>query len=323
MSPPVPIALFVDDPTPLVHLYRHHIYDLKGQHVLDPARQELVRTVPNSFLERFCEVVQRHNMAGKFSIVPAPAGQGDVVRGIEGYGFDLVRSWIQLAVQRLSRFDFCPEMLTHSWAIDLRTGRPLDENENDWSEHQDRETLTPYIAHALSLLKQAGVDATGVTSPWTFGARVEVEYAAAIALAQSQVYGRWLTWYFLHIADSPAECRPRVMARESGCTVVHIPVCADDLFWDALWRYPRVDAAVRDELADRMLTKDGRRGVIRETLDGGGWPVLLSHWPSLFCNGREGGLSVLDEIGRRVSAALGDSVCWTSALEMAECALST
>ena len=66
-------------------------------------------------------------------------------------------------------FTISPEMLTHSMAIDIKTLKALDENENEWSQHQSRETLTPYIAKALSLLKEAGFDAFGVTSPWRFG----------------------------------------------------------------------------------------------------------------------------------------------------------
>ena len=38
---------------------------------------------------------------------------------------------------------------------------------------QTEETLIPYIVKALQLLKDAGLDAFGVTSPVNFGIRIE------------------------------------------------------------------------------------------------------------------------------------------------------
>src|SRR5206468_4314433 len=122
--------------------------------------------------------------AGKFSIVPAPGGRGDVARGIEGHDPAVTREWLDTARTRLSaRWDFCPEGITHNLAVDLENGGYFDESENAWSQRQDRTTLTPYLVRQLALLSDAGIDATGVTSPWVFGVRVESEYLAAIAAA--------------------------------------------------------------------------------------------------------------------------------------------
>ena len=35
--------------------------------------------------------------------------------------------------------------------VDLKTGKALPEREDEWSAHQDRTTLTPYIAKAFSI----------------------------------------------------------------------------------------------------------------------------------------------------------------------------
>ena len=80
-----PICILVDDSCPLVHVYRSHWIDVHKHAPFTDDSRPLVETVPNAFLDRFCDVVQRHGMAGKFSIVPAPAGQGDIVRGIAGF----------------------------------------------------------------------------------------------------------------------------------------------------------------------------------------------------------------------------------------------
>ena len=90
--------------------------------------------------------------------------------------------WIAIARERLmGPMDITPEILTHAAAFDLETGALLSENERDWSTHQTAATLTPYIAHALQILKDAGLEATGITSPWNFGQAVETSISAPSA----------------------------------------------------------------------------------------------------------------------------------------------
>jgi len=312
----VPIAFLVDDPAPVLHLYRHHIQDISRNPKPAGDGRPLAETIPNAFLEKFCDVVEGRGIRGKFSIVPEPQGRGDVVRGIEGFDPGLTREWMGTA-RRLSPFmDFSPEMLTHSWAVDLATGKLLAETEHDWSQRQTRVTLAPYIARALSVLKEAGVDATGVTSPWMFGQDVEREYTAAIAEAQRRVHGRALSWYFLHVKDDPMT-KPWVAYRAEGSILVSVASCSDDLLWDTIWKLGGADHALISSLADGFLAADGRSGLIRRVLDAGGWPVFVAHWQTLWSNGHETGLAVIDEVGKRVGEALGGAVRWTTCLEMA------
>ncbi len=316
---PTPVCLLIDDPTPLIHLYRHHIVDLEGKDALDGAGQRLLETIPNDFLDRFCDVVEHHGIRGKFSIVPEPAGKGDVVRGIAGHDPKLTQDWMGTVKKRLAPFmDFGPEMITHSYALDLGTGRFLPETEHEWSQHQTREALTPYIARALSLLKQAGVESTGVTSPWMFAQESEPEYVPAIAAAMKTIMNRDLSWYFLHIHDGSDALKPRVMLREGGSTVVSIEASADDHLMDAIWKTGKVGKREISSLTDPWITADGTGGVIPRTIEAGGWPVLLTHWQSLWTNGRETGLAVLDETGKRLQDRFGDSVRWSTCLDLAE-----
>src|SRR3989442_1699458 len=76
------------------------------------------------------------------------------------------------------------------------------------SQHQTRETLTPYLTAELEFLKEAGFDCTGVTSPWVFGIDVQDEYVASIVAAQKAVYGRNVSWYFLHMLWDKPETKP-------------------------------------------------------------------------------------------------------------------
>lgn len=314
----VPISLIVDDSCPLVHVYAIHRRDVHHQPLVTDDGREIPVWIPNSFLERFCEVCDRHGIAGKFSIVPAPGNLGDVVRGIEGQDPALTREWLRIAKERLSaRWDFCSEGITHNLALDLTTGAELAESENDWSQHQRVETLTPYLTHQLRLLKDAGIDATGVTSPWVFGTRVERDYIAAIVAAQREVYGRSFSWYFLHMLWREPHAKPWIAFRQGDTTLVHIPALVEDYWWATL-ECPRTDDEWIDGLVDRFLSRDGRSGAIRRVLDAGGWPVLLTHWQSLFSHGAESGLTVLDRLGQRVSETLAGEVEWRSFSEIAQ-----
>jgi hypothetical protein len=312
-----PIGLIVDDSCPLVHVYRCHWVDVHHHPPLTKDGRPMLETIPNAFLDRFCDIVEAHGLAGKFSIVPAPGGLGDVVQGIAGYDPALTREWLETAQRRLGgRFDFCPEGITHNLAVNLADGSYFSLSENEWSQTQTRETLTPYLVRQLELLRDAGVDATGVTSPWVFGIKVEPEYVASIAAAQRAVYGRDFSWYFLHMIYDQPDLRPWIALEADEQTLVSIPGTITDFWWQTI-DCPRTDAEYVRGIADRMLTADGRAGKIREVLDAGGWPVLVTHWQSLFSNGTEAGLAILDELGRRVARTLGDGVEWLSCMEMA------
>ena len=317
-----PIALLVDDSCPIVHVFRDHWIDVHKKPGTTADGRPLAETIPNAFLDRFCDVAASRGIRGKFTIVPAPAAKGDVVQGIAGDPAG-TRAWLDTAQRRLGKdFDFCPEMTTHNLTLDLASGALLDEGEADWSQHQDRTALTPYIAHALRLLRDAGVDCTGVTSPWMFGERVVPEYEEAIVAAQREVYGREFSWYFLHLVfDKPSQ-RPWVPIHRPGATLVAIPATVTDHWWATI-DSPRTDDEFLDRIVDRMLSADGRSGDIAKILAAGGWPVVLTHWQSLFSNGLETGLQVLDRLGERVRRVLGDRVEWLTCGEMMRFELTT
>ena len=321
-----PITLLVDDSCPLIHVYRHHWVDVHHRPPTTADGRPLLDIIPNDFLDRFCDVVERHGMAGKFSIVPMPAGKGDIVHGIAGFDPQLTRQWLDTARTRLAgRFDFTPEGLTHNLAVDLSSGSFFEQGESVWSQTQNRTTLTPYLVRELEMMQQAGFDATGITSCWVFGQQVEAEYIAAMVDAQRKVFQRSFSWYFLHIWHRYPDTRPHVAYARDDSLLVAVNSSVDDFFWDTI-DSPRTDRAYIESIADRLLTADGKGGAIRTVLDARGWPILMTHWQSFFSNGLETGLAVLDVLGERVSTALAGEVEWSSCLEVArravaECAL--
>ena len=56
---PTPITLLVDDSCPLVHVYRYHWKDVHHRTPQTEAGRPLLDMIPNSFLDRFCDVVER------------------------------------------------------------------------------------------------------------------------------------------------------------------------------------------------------------------------------------------------------------------------
>jgi hypothetical protein len=321
MPRPVPISLIIDDSCPLVHVFACHWRDVHHKPLVTSDGRPMPLWVPNDFLVRFCDVVERRGIAGKFSIVPSPGGLGDVVSGSEGRDPSETQEWIEIVQRRLTpRWSFCPEGITHNLTLDLATGTYLGESENAWSQHQDRTTLTPYLVRQLELVRDAGFDAEGVTSPWVFGIEVEAEYIAALVAAQKQVNNRDFSWYFLHMSYSDAEAKPWIAYEEGSTVLVSVPAAIDD-FWWATIDSPRTDPEWVDEIASKLLTRDGRGGKIRQVLDAGGFPIMCTHWQSLFSNGLETGLAVLDELGRRVAATLAGEVEWTPFTEVARIAV--
>lgn len=173
-------------------------------------------------MQEFCRIVEETGMRGKFSIVPMPGGRGDIVNGIAGFPFEEIKEWLDLAKKRLGGyFSFGPEILTHAKSVDLSSGKLLEMNEAEWSCTQTTATLTPYIKKGLSLLKETGIEAGGVVSPWDFGIKVEDDYVAAIAEAMYEIYGKRDSWYVLRsLDDTPEADKPWIAYDEDGKRVM-------------------------------------------------------------------------------------------------------
>ena len=303
----IPISLIIDDPAPRVFVYYEHAVTrttADGRPLLDE--------VPNRFLVDFCDVMERWGIRGKFSVVPMPGGRGDIVHGIRGFEQAEIEEWLEIVRTRVSRyFSICPEILTHARAVNLETGALLDENENVWARTQNVKTLTPYIAKALSLLKEAGIEATGVTSPWDFGIEVEADYVAAISAAFDEVYGKKDCWYFLRALRGVEGARPWVALNRDGRRVVSVPATTSDHFWKMM-DTTDVSEKYISAVADELITEDGSAGEIIDVMNRDGWPILITHWQSLFANGAGTGLRALELVARRVEKNLSDRVEWLS-----------
>lgn len=303
----VPISLIIDDPAPVISVYYEH-----ADSSVTADGRPLVPTYSNELLFRFCEMVQRWGMRGKFSVVPMPGNKGDIVRGLAGVSEKDLREWLTCVQRELTpAFSIGPEMLTHHKAVDLATGKALPMNERDWASVQDRSTLTPYIEKALELLREVGFSSVGVTSPWNFGIEVEEEYHAAVSQAVFNVCGSSESWLFLRGLRDRPNAKPWVALETDGRTLVAIPATLRDRCWQTI-DCPRTDDTYVAQIADQLLSEDGTAGEILDVLNTGGYPILIAHWQSLMSNGLGTGIRVFDEVGRRIQRHLSSRVEWQS-----------
>ena len=177
------------------------------------------------------------------------------------------------------------------------------------------------FSRTLSLLRQAGLSPLGVTSPWAFGIQVEEEYVAAISQSVENVCGSEKAWYFLRSRRNQPNAKPWVAMDTGNRTVVSIPSTLHEHFWQTIDDPDDSEAHILS-IADEFLTADGTEGEILRILDTGGWPILCCHWQSLFSNGTEAGLRILEIVAGRIDEHLSDRVQWMSFEEIMELVLA-
>ncbi len=313
--------MLVDDPEPVINPLYYVEQQVRKNEVPRQQSGELMeRTIPVEMVERFAAAVQKYQVRGKFSVVPYPAGLGSIVDGWEGADKKEIDAWLKVARERIQPLmDISPEMLTHTMALDLATKERLGESERDWSHKQNVETLTHYITYALELLKQAGFDASGVTSPWNFAKMAETAYAQAIYTAQRAVYGRKISWYFLDIDDvNPHGVQSHVYYCDgAGGAVVHIVSKCGDFFWPTMESRETSEDYIRS-VADHYISADGKGGKLPQLFDAGVSMVFHTHWQSLYSNGRYTGQKAMELVFERVARCWGNKVRWTKCFELAQ-----
>ncbi len=302
-----PICLVLDDPAPGISVYYTH----HNKTVTEDGRP-ILEYNPNSTLLRFCDIIEKYGIKGKFSVVPMPGNRGDIVNGIEGFPDEELRQWLDTVKKRvIPNFSVGPEMLTHNNAVDVTTGEMIPINECIWAADKDRSVLTPYITKSFSILKEAGLPSLGCTSPWSFGIEVEDEYVQSVSQAVYDVYGSADCWYYLRGLRNKPNAKPWVEYDDGKRCVVSIPATTFDHIWDTIDTTDTSPEFI-SSIADKYITADGLGGAIAEVLETGGYPLFITHWQSLISNGLCTGMDVLELIAKRVNTHLSECVEWCS-----------
>lgn len=318
----VPVSLIIDDSTCLVNL-AHFCIPQFAEVFPDRYRQDwrrLPREIPDAFVRKFFEWCHEHGVRGKYSIVPYPACVGWIDREMPGWPRRELQDSLQLVRDLVvPAWDIHPEMVTHTWVIDTKTGRPYEERserfmENwGWSVGRSVDELTDYLAYALKLLHNAGLPCEGVTTPGGFGSRARPQLAQATFEACRDVYGTEIPHYFRDLFTGDESVAPQVyyardLDTDDPKCVVSIIGCTGDWFggWDGL----------EAGSVDRFITEDLRGGRLPEVIARGEPAVMVCHWPGIYFNGEEVGFKIFQQIVHRLNAAY-DNLVWMTNGEIA------
>jgi len=313
----VPLSFIIDDSTCLVNLNRFAIpqfaaawNDKQYQHDWRSMPVE----IPDDFVRKFGQWCGEQAVKGKYSVVPYPACVGRLDRELPGWtrkdvdaSIELVRSLL------LPNWDIHPEIVTHTWAIDTKTGHPYPERslryqENwGWSEGKSVDQLAAYLCYGLRILQNVGLPCEGITTPGGFGSRVLPELAQATLLSCREVFRAEIPHYFRHAYErGDRSVAPQVeyaseLAGPDPRCVVSIIACTGD--WTGGW-----DASRPGEV-DRYITADLSKGRMVEVIERGEPAIMASHWTGIYFTGQEEGFRTFQEAVRRVTAKY-DHLLW-------------
>jgi len=318
----VPVSLIIDDSTCLVNL-AHFAIPQFAEVFPDRYLQDwkkLPREIPDSFVRRFAEWSHERGIKGKYSIVPYPACVGWIDRDMPGWSRrELTESLELVRTHIVPDWDIHPEMVTHTWIIDTKTGRPYPERSERfmenwrWTDGRSTDELADYMAYALRPLKNVGLPCEGITTPGGFGNRVLPQLAEATLHACRDVFQTEIPHYFRHLYTDDRSVAPLVElasnldGHDPRC-VVSIIGCTGDWFgnWDGL----------EIGTVDQFITKDLKGGRLPQVIDRGEPAVLVCHWPGIYCNGDETGFDIFKQVVERLHARY-DNLRWMKNSEIA------
>jgi hypothetical protein len=318
----VPLSFIIDDSTCLVNL-AHFCIPQFAEVFPNNYKQDwrkLPREIPDSFVREFGEWCREHGVKGKYSIVPYPACVGWVDREMPGWTRKELNESLKLVRDFMCQdWDIHPEMITHTWAINTKTGRPYEERTERFMENwgfsvgKSVDELTDYLGYALRVLKNAGLPCEGVTTPGGFGSRVMPQLAQATLASCRDVYGVSLAHYFRNLYTDDRSVVPLVqyakgLETDDPQCVVSVVGCTGDWFggWDGL----------EAGHVDQFITADLKGGRLPQVIDRGEPAILVCHWPGIYFNGERVGFNIFKEIVKRLNDRY-DNLLWMKNSEIA------
>jgi hypothetical protein len=314
----VPLSLIIDDSAPLVNLNYFFIRDRNECTGQNQRWEDVPVVIPESFTRAWAEWCGENGVRGKFSVVPCPAAIGRIDQDLPLFGRKQLNSWLAMCRSVIMpNFDITPEMLTHTFILDLKTLQPLPGRpweQYDWQQlPADEELVTEYIAFACRILANVGLTPAGVTSPGGFGGKSLALYAKTAGNAVRAATGNPTPFFFQQIRTTPPVPVPVWYAdKDRGTAVGEIIACTGD--WTGNWTgYGETDA-------DKYITADLQGGCLPAMIDAGGPVVLCSHWQGFYGmhNDDHRGFHTLKTVVARLKALDPDGTrtCWRRVSEI-------
>lgn len=323
-----PICLIIDDPAPCINPLYYYRLDCDGlapgrfREWEAPASVKMVQKIPLEFCRQFGRWAKDEKVKGKFSVLPFPAGLGSVTRGLKGFPRREVRQWLEIVRTDVEpTFDITPECLTHTRALELKTGKMMPFGAGNvegiyisrLTKKRSSKELVDYLRIGLRKLKKAGFSPNGITHPAAFRGN-HANYAKAISKAVLAETGESLTYAFIDVDAKSAQVLPQVLYlnKKKRQAVVNIIGTTADAQWHA--GSGRGSVA---KMVDYFLTADGRGGRFVELMKTSSYLVWYTHWSSLYGNGTEKGFQATKDLVTRINTVLSEKVTWMKTSQIA------
>ena len=277
----VPLAINIEDSTVLLNLNYFLLRDRKPRNDRYSRWEDMPVVHPESFAREFAEWCHAHGVRGKFSVVPCPAALGRIDEGLPLLSRAQMESWLAMCRDVITPvFDITPEMMTHTFVVDLETFRPLPSGiweSADWAvlPEDQEDMLVDYVAAACRILDNVGLTPQGVSGPGGFGGRTLELLAKISGLGNRRVTGN-PTPYFLKrfLADGPVDAPVWHADREAGTAVGEVQVCT--VAWTGPW------TGYGEAEVDKYITADLQGGRLPAVIDAGDPAVICSHWQAMY-----------------------------------------
>lgn len=315
----VPLSIIFDDSTVLVNLNYFWIRDRNPVDGQKRRWEDIPVVHPESFTREFAQWCLDNGIRGKFSVVPCPAALGRIDEGLPIFSKAQQESWIKMCKELITpAFDITPEMITHTFVVDLKTFQPIESR--IWEQYEwqtlpvdQEELIFNYISTACRILDNVGLTPEGVTSPGGFGGRPLEFYAKVAGNAIREVTGNLTPYFFKRITTSSTIETPVWYPDfESGTAVGEIIASTGD--YTGSWTgYDQVNA-------DYYITSDLQGGQLPYLINAGEPAVLCSHWQGFYGmhNDDRRGFNTFKTVVKRLKELdpRGERTCWRKCSEI-------
>ena len=287
--------------------------------------------------EALADFAYEFQVRGKLTLLPWPAGLGRLDRKIRGYTKQQHKAILDLYRHRLAaHFDITPEVLTHTMAINTKTGELLPHSETAWlsalARSNDIGSLVGYFADAYVILTNAGFVPHGMTVGG-------MNDPSGIAADEMLIHGHhleplsralWATERDHHNFPKPdatfvfAGAPPTTQrCRETGLPEVTLDFPGDGQVWSVYADPPEDPLAplfggVGDVAAvtDALVGPDLESGTWIEAAEAGRAVVINVHGQTLNSRNTHLGLTALTEAVRRLTERYGHQLHWCTTREL-------
>jgi hypothetical protein len=197
----------------------------------------------------------------------------------------------------------------HVWDVANHRLLPGPQTENQWLPLQPVETQTQYIAAAMKMLRDAGLEPGGLTMCWSYPTEKEALLGQATLQAAERVCGL----KYVMVFNEPGD-RPQVIYRRGdGAMAVSLRPSVDDVYDHTFGK--KTEADIQHD-ADGYITADGTAGRFVESIKKDGCLIFCTHAQTLYGNGTKSGWKVFQIAVERLHKHYGNHICWMTGLEI-------